>query len=666
MLKNIFNFFILLTITTLNLEVFSEPSSYTVESNQKVLQQLPFNNTQDFADATRGFIAPLLNQGIIKNSQGTVVWNLPLYNFVDTHLPIENSSSPSSVNPSLWRQLRLLNATGLFKVTKGIYQVRGADLANMTIVEGKTGLIIIDTLLSKETAQAALELYYQNRPKQPIKAVIYSHSHADHFGGVKGLISQEDVNQGKVKVIAPEGFTEAALDENVMAGNVMGRRALYMYGALIDPGVKGQASAGLGLTTSNGEMTLILPTDFVTKTGQEMIIDGIKFVFLMAPGSEAPSEMLFFLPEFKALGVAEDATHNMHNLYTLRGAKIRDAKAWAKYLNQAIEMFGPQTEVVFSQHHWPKWENSQVIDCLEKQRDMFKYIHDQTLRLANQGYTMVEIGERIKMPDSLAKEWYNRGYYGSLNHNAKSVYNFYLGWFSGNPSTLYVLPEVEAGKKYVAYMGGADAVLEKAQQDYDKGEYRWVAQVLNHLVFSDPQNQKAKNLLANTLDQLGYQAENATWRNFYLTGAQELRQGVQPRAILSPNSPDMIASMPIESFFDYLAIRLDGLKAAENPMKINFDLTDKNQQYLLEIKNGVLNYFPNKTNESADLTIALNRADFNALIMGQVKMEELVKSNKLALKGNPENLKKFQSLFDTFNPWFNIVEPQASTKKSAN
>ncbi len=564
---------------------------------------------------------------------------------------------PDTANPSLWRQLSLLQKAGLFKVVDGIYQVRNADLSNMTIIEGKTGLIIIDPLISKETAKTALELYYANRPRKDVKAVIYTHSHVDHFGGVKGVISQADVDAKKVQVIAPYGFLEAALDENILAGNVMSRRAMYMYGSLLKPGPEGQLSAGLGLTTSSGETTLIIPTHLVTKTGEEMTVDGVKIVFLMAPGSEAPSEMLFYFPEFKALAAAEDATHTMHNLYTLRGAKVRDARAWASYLNQAIEMFGPQTEVVFAQHHWPKWGNARVIDFIEKQRDMYKYIHDQSLRLANEGYNMVEIGEKIQMPDSLAKEWYNRGYYGSLNHNAKSVYNFYLGWFSGNPSTLHPLPIVEASKKEVEYMGGADAILEKAKKDFDQGNYRWVAQVLNYLVYAEPNNKQAKNLLADTLDQLGYQSENGTWRNFYLSGAKELREGVQPTAYANTASPDMVSSMPIENFFDFLAIKLNGLKAAENPMSINFNLPDQNKKYFVQIKNGVLNYSPDKNKDDATLTLTIDRKDLDSLIIGTATLDSLEKSGKLTVKGDKENFQKFLSLFDKFNPWFNLVQP---------
>jgi alkyl sulfatase BDS1-like metallo-beta-lactamase superfamily hydrolase len=540
--------FIIFILFCFNLYSF-EASKNTKELNQNVFDQLPFDHRQDFKDAFRGWMAPLPNNGVIQNQKGEVVWDLTAYSFMHGR-----SSTPSTVNPSLERQAQLVLNTGLFKVVEGLYQVRGADIANMTIVEGKTGIIVIDPLTTKETARAAIDLYFCNRPKKPIKAVIYTHSHVDHFGGVKGVISQEDVDKGYIKVIAPEGFTQAALEENVMAGNAMSRRAMYMYGALLEPSYRGQMTVGLGVGVSKGEITFIQPTQLIRKTGHKMTIDGVQFIFLMAPSSEAPAEMLFYIPELKALCAAEDATHTMHNLYTLRGAKMRDAKAWAGYLNEAIEMFGASAEVVFAQHHWPKWGNAELIDFLEKQRDMFKYIHDQTLRLANQGHTMVEIGEIIKMPDSLSKEWYNRGYYGSLNHNAKSVYNFYLGWFNGNPSTLHALPEVEASKKYVEYMGGSEAILRKATKDYAKGNYRWAAQVLNHLVYACPDNEQAKNLLADTLEQLGFQSENATWRNFYLCGAQELRHGVKRELVPATNSPDVIAAMPIENFFDYLAI----------------------------------------------------------------------------------------------------------------
>lgn len=644
-MKNLFVFF--LSIQILN----AVPTSLTIEENQKILKELPFDNQQDFEDINRGFIAPLPNNGIIENANGQIIWNLKTYDF------LENPLAPDSVNPSLWRQGRLLCKAGLFQVADRIYQIRGIDLSNMTIIEGKKGLIIIDPLISIETARAALDLYYQHRPKRPIKAVIYTHSHIDHFGGVRGIITQEEVQKGSVKIFAPQGFTQAALDESIMAGNAMARRASYMYGNLLKPGIDGQVTSGLGLTTSVGEISLILPTDFIMKTGEKKTIDGVRFVFVFAPNSEAPAEMLFYLPDLKALCAAEDATHTMHNLYTLRGAKIRDAKAWAHYLNQTIEMFGEKTEVVFSQHHWPTWGKNRVIDFLEKQRDLYKYIHDQSLHLANQGYTMLEIGEMIKFPKTLSQEWYNRGYYGTLNHNAKSIYCFYLGWFDGNPSTLHQLPPLETGQKMVEYMGGSEAILEKAQKDYDQGNYRWVAQVLNHLVFAEASNQKAKDFLANVLEQLGYQSENGPWRNFYLTGAQELRNGMQKSSLVSGVSPDIIKAMPTKSLFDYLAIQLDGPRAADKQISIYFELPDLKEKYLLQIKNGVLNYFTNRT-VKADATIRMKRSDFDQIILGTLKLKEAEKTKKITVKGDRQILETFLSLFDTFDFWFKMVEPQ--------
>lgn len=631
--------------------LFAQATPETENLNQKVLRELPFQNKQDFKDSAKGFIAPLPNHGIIKNQEGAIVWDLSSYKFLDSE-----RSSPNTVNPSLWRQAQLLAITGLFEVTEGIYQIRGADLSNMTIIEGKDGIIIVDTLISTETAKAALALYYDHRPKKPVKAVIYTHSHVDHFGGVKGVITQREVDEGKVKVYAPTGFTEAALSENVMAGNIMGKRAAFMYGSMLQPGPLGQMTSGLGLTTSNGTVSFIIPTDLITKTGEEKIIEGVQFVFLMAPESEAPSEMLFFLPQFNALCAAEDATHTMHNLYSLRGTKIRDAKAWASYLNETIELFGKHTEVVFAQHHWPKWGNQNVIDFLEKQRDLYKYIHDQTLRLANEGYTMQEIGELLKLPQSLSDVWYNRGYYGSLNHNAKSVYNFYLGWFDGNPATLYQLPSSESGPKFVEYMGGAEAILLKARKDFELGNYRWVAQVLNQLVFAQPKNKEAKDLLALALDQLAYQTENGPWRNFFLSGAKELRETSLKPAGPKTNSPDMIAAMPINLLLDYLAIRLNGLKAAEHPLTFNLNIPDLKEKYVLQIKNGVLNYFENRNWKNVEATVTITKNHLNLILFGKATIDQMRESKKLSIEGNQEVLNQFFSLLDQFDEHF-VVQP---------
>jgi alkyl sulfatase BDS1-like metallo-beta-lactamase superfamily hydrolase len=629
-----------------------EASKQTKELNAGVLKKLPFADKQDFDDAQRGFIAPLPNGGVIRGKDGKTVWDLNRFAFIK-----QDATAPDTVNPSLWRQSQLLMHAGLFKVTERLYQVRSADISNITFIEGDTGIIVVDPLISLETARASLKLYYQHRPKKPVVAVLYTHSHIDHYGGVKGVVSQEEVKAGKVKIIAPEGFLKAALDENVMAGNAMSRRALYMYGVLLPPEPKGQVTAGLGVTTSAGTITLIPPTDTITKTGQEMTIDGLKFVFQLVPDTEAPAEMHFYLPQLKVLCTAENCTHTLHNLYTLRGAKIRDALAWSKYLNEALERWGNKSEVLLSVHHWPVWGQKRIVDRITKQRDMYRYLHDQTLRLANQGYTMLEIGEMIQLPESLAREWSARGYYGSVNHDVKSVYVKYLGWFDGNPANLHPLPPVKASKRYVEFMGGAKAVIAKARKYYDKGEYRWVAEVMNHVVFADPQNTAARSLQAQALEQLGYQAESGPWRNFYLSGAQELRQGVMKAEIGSTGSPDTIKAMPLNLFFDYLGIRLNGPKAAGKNMVLNWHCPDTKEQYVLTLENGALNHTAQKQAKDADATVTLKRAALNEVILGQASLDAKMAAGDIKVEGNKEKLKELFSLMDKFDQWFNIVTP---------
>lgn len=629
-----------------------DATAETKRINSALLKQLPFDNREDFEDVQRGFIAPLPDGGVIRGKDGQVCWDLTRFSFIKPDAP-----APDTVNPSLWRQARLLLYAGLFKVTDRIYQVRSADLSNITFLEGKDGIIVVDPLITAETARASLELYYHHRPKKPVAAVIYTHSHVDHFGGVKGVTSEEDVKAGKVKIVAPDGFLKAALDENVMAGNAMTRRASYMYGNVVPPGPKGMVGSGLGITTSAGNVTLIPPTDIIVKTGQELTLAGLKFEFQVVPDTEAPAEMHFFLPELKTLCTAENCTHTLHNLYTLRGAKIRDALAWSKYLNEALQRWGDKSEILLSVHHWPVWGNKKVIDRIKSQRDMYRYIHDQALRLANHGYTMTEIAEILELPEPLAKEWYNRGYYGSLNHDVKSVYVKYLGWFDGNPANLHPLPPVEAAKRYVEFMGGADAVIEKARKYYDKGEYRWVAQVVNHVVFADPKNKGARELQADTLEQLGYQAESGPWRNFYLSGAQELRKGLAKTALATTASPDSIQAMPLDLFFDYLGIRLNGPKAAKAKMTLNWNFTDTKELYLVTLENGALNHTPNAQAEHADVTITLTRNALNEVILRQATLQAKVASGEIKVDGDKTKVPELLSYMDTFDFWFNIVTP---------
>ncbi|WP_203529973.1 alkyl/aryl-sulfatase, partial [Ensifer canadensis] len=595
-------------------------------------------------------VAPLPSE-LIKGESGNAIWNPEQYGFIK-----EGAEAPATVNPSLWRQSQLINMSGLFEVTDGIYQVRNLDLSNMTIIEGTEGITIVDPLVSAETAKVAIDLYFKNRGTKPVKAVIYTHSHVDHYGGVRGVVSEDDVTSGKVKIYAPEGFLEAAVAENVMAGTAMSRRASYMYGNLLAPDPKGQVGAGLGTTTSAGTVTLIPPTNIITKTGQKETIDGLTYEFLMAPGSEAPSEMLWYIEEKKAISAAEDATHTLHNTYSLRGAKIREPLPWSKYLNEALVMWGDKAEVMFAQHHWPTWTNEKVVNLLEKQRDLYRYINDETLRMVNHGMTMREIAETFKLPPSLDNFWANRGYYGSIYHDVAATYVLYLGWFDGNPSTLHELPPVEASKKYVEFMGGSDAVLDKAKKSFEAGDYRWVAQVANHVVFADPNNQPAKDLVADALEQLGYQAESGPWRNFYLTGAKELREGVKKLPTPNTASPDTVRAMSLDLFFDYLGVRLNAEKAGDAHIVLNFDF-GADGKYLVELENGVLNNTKDKQADEADATITLTRADLNSIALGETKLDQAVSDGKVKVAGDNAKLGQLVSMLDSFDFWFNIVTP---------
>lgn len=627
-----------------------DATTITKHINNAFLTKLPFSDKQDFEDAKRGFIAALPD-GNVKLSDGTVVWDLNKYDF------LKDDKVPDTVNPSLWRIAQLNMNNGLFKVVDRIYQIRGFDLSNMTIIEGDTGIIVVDPLISKEVAKAGLELYYANRPKKPVVAVLYTHSHVDHYGGVKGVVSEADVKAGKVKIIAPVGFIEEAISENVYAGNAMSRRSQYQYGSFLTPGPRGQIDAGLGKNTSLGEVTLIAPTVTIDTTGQKLNVDGIQMEFQMAPGTEAPSEMLVYLPQFNALCAAEDLTHTLHNLYTLRGAQVRDANKWWKAINAAIETWGDKVQVVFAQHHWPKWGNENIVPYMEKQRDQFKYLHDQSLRLMNQGYTMVEVAEAIDVPDPVSHEWYNRGYYGSVNHDSKAVYQKYLGWYNSNPADLHPLVPVEAAKKYVQYMGGADAVMKLAKVSYSKGEYRWVAEVMKHVVFADPSNRKARELQADAFEQLGYQQENPTWRNEYLMGAYELRNGVQKMNI-NVASQDTVLAMPVDMILDYMGLRLNGPKAKKvsSTFNIKFPGTPE-QNYAVRLEYGVLIYTPNKQYKTADITVTWPKATMIGILTGATTVDKEVAAGNVTIVGDKSKLQQLFDLQDNFESQFNIVTP---------
>ncbi|MDX1876468.1 alkyl sulfatase dimerization domain-containing protein [Mycolicibacterium sp. 141076] len=624
----------------------------TKAANKKVLDSLPFNERSDFEDARRGLIARP-DTLTIKDDKGNPVWDLEEYKKYIS----EDKAAPDTVNPSLWRNAQLCMEYGLFEVLPDkIYQVRGYDLSNITFIKGNTGWIVYDTLISPETAKAALDLVNQKLGPRPIVAVIHSHSHVDHYGGVRGIINQADVDSGKVKVVAPQAFVEDAVSENVIAGNAMSRRAVYMYGALLPRNAQGGVNGGLGMTVSTGLPTLIIPTDIITTTGQKMTIDGVDLEFQMTPGTEAPTEMNTFFPQFKAMWMAENTTNTMHNLLTLRGAQVRDARIWAKFLDDTIRVYGPNTEIKFQSHHWPMWGRDKIIDYWKKQRDMYKYMHDQSVRLMNEGLVGSEIAEEMQFPPELGNFWPDRGYYGTLKHNTRAVYQRYMGWYDGNPSDLDDLPPQAAAKKYVEYMGGEDAILHKAKKDFDEGNYRWTAMVLKHVVFANPDSVNGKNLLADSYEQMGYQAESGPWRSVYLQGAYELRNGVPTAGGTDTASPDTINAMPPEMMFDYLAVRLNGPKAAGKKITLNVDFTDLKKQYGLTVENGVLNY-ADGTIPNADAGLKLTKATMNEIQLGKVKLADAITANNVTVEGNRQSVDEFVGLLDTFQLWFNIVTP---------
>ncbi|MEB4676518.1 MBL fold metallo-hydrolase [Enterobacteriaceae bacterium G50] len=630
-------------------ETAKDASTFTKSVNQQYQQSLPFNDRQDFEDAQRGFIAPLLNEGKLTTPDGKVYYRALDYQF-DINAP-----APDTINPSLWRQSQVNGISGLFKVTDRMYQVRSQDISNITFIEGDTGIIVIDPLVTPNAAKASLDLYFKHRPQKPIVAVIYTHSHTDHYGGVKGIVSEADVKAGKVQIIAPAGFMEEAISENVLAGNIMSRRALYSYGLLLPHNAQGNIGNGLGVTLATGDPSIIAPTHSITKTGEKLNIDGLDFEFLMAPGSEAPSEMHLYIPALKALCTAENSTHTLHNFYTLRGAKTRDTAKWTDYLNETLDKWGSQAEVLFMPHTWPVWGNQHINDYISKYRDTIKYIHDQTLHLANQGYTMNEIGNMIHLPETLDKNWASRGYYGSVSHNARAVYNFYLGYYDGNPANLNPYGQVDMGKRYVKALGGSAHAINLAREAYNQGDYRWASELLKQVIAADPGDQVAKNLQADTFEQLGYQAESATWRGFYLTGAKELREGVKKFEHASTASSDTIKGMTVEMLLDYLAVRLDSEKAAGKNISLNFNFSN-NDNMNLSLENSVLNY--RKTLQpKADASFYMSRSDLHDVLVGQAKMADLVKAKKVKIIGNANKLNEIISCMDKFELWTNIVTP---------
>ncbi|AZA57845.1 alkyl/aryl-sulfatase [Chryseobacterium shandongense] len=627
-------------------------SNYTQKSNNALKNYLPFNDNTDFENAQKGLIATL-RDGEIKDAGGNTSYSTKIFDFL-------NAEAPSTANPSLWRQSRLNAINGLFKVAENIYQIRGFDLANMTLIKGKTGWIVIDPLTVEETALAGMELVKRHVGDFPVKAVLLTHSHIDHFGGMRAFINEKDITNGAIKVYAPDGFFEHSISENVMGGNAMSRRAAYMYGNLLPKNATGSLGSGLGTTTAKGSTGILEPTDIISKQdGETRVIDGVTIEFIYTPESEAPAEMMFYFPEFKAFCQAENISHTLHNLYTLRGAQVRNGLKWSSYIDKSIQKFGDKVEVSFGSHHWPVWGNSNIVTFWENQRDMYRFIHDQTLRLANQGYNPTEIAEMLKLPEALDKQFYNRGYYGSVSHDVKAQYQLYFGWFDGNPSNLNPLPPAEAGAKYIEFMGGEENLLQQAKKSYEKGEYRWVAEVLKHVVLSGSKNQKAKDLLADAYEQLGYMAESGPWRNFYLTGASELRNGKKMVARGGTASKDMINGMSSELFFDYMAMRYKGTDFSKEQFNFNILLTDRNEKVGLIVKNGMVTpRIGSFLSNNVTATVTMSRNDLAVLTAGNNdKVREYIKNRKIKVEGNAEAFINFIEHIDNFDAWFNIVEP---------
>lgn len=588
----------------------SKPASkYTAQANDAMYSMLDFDDKQEAEFAVRGLIdAPEKLE--LTDADGNVIWSQAAYCFLE-----EYEKAPDTTNPSLWENTKNNHAYGLFEVRDGIYQVRGYDMANLTVVKGDTGWIVFDPLMSTECSQAAMQLIEKNLGSYPTKAVIISHPHVDHFGGILGVMSHNEradagvsltkqLESGKIPIIVPEGFAEHAIAENVYAGKAMGRRANYQYGVLLEPGVTGKLAQGIGMGQSTGTVSYIAPTYEVKKTGESVTIDGVKMEFQMTPGTEAPAEMNTWFPQLKALWVAENCTGTLHNLYTLRGAQVRDGAAWAGYLTEAITRYGGDAEVTFQSHNWPHWGNQVVNEYLVNTAAVYKFINDQTLTYINQGYTSDEISNMIQLPEALEKVWYTRQYYGTVAHNSKAVYQKYMGWYDANPVNLNPLTPTDSAKKWVEYLGDVNEVLRMAKADYEKGEYQWVAEVTNTIVFADPENKDARLLCADALEQLGYQAESGPWRNAYLTAALELRNGNSATTAKAPkNDGSLVLEMTAPMMFDYMGILLDKQVLADYDFVMNVTLPDISQKYMLRIKNGVVLVYDDTLSKNADVSI---------------------------------------------------------------
>ncbi len=621
-----------------------DATATTVAANAAFAAKLNLKDQQEFEDARRGLIARPTGQ--IKNAKGEVIRDFDAFKFLD-------GEAPPTVNPSLWRHAQLNANVGLYKVMDGVYQLRGFDIANITLIEGKTGWIVVDALTSRESAAAAMAFAEKHLGKKPVSALILTHAHADHFGGALGVISQQEVAQRKVPVVAPAGFMEEATSENVLVGTGMGRRSVYQFGRDLPRSARGNLDTGLGKDVVYGAIGVVVPNWLIYQSSQPMQLDGVDFVFHNVPNAECPAELTFSVPAKKLYDGAENLSHTMHNLLPIRGAKVRDALRWANYMDQALEQT-QDTEVFIGSHHWPIWGNARVQEFITKHRDVYKYTHDQTVRLINAGYTPREIAEMVKLPASLADYFGARGYYGDLRHNVKAVYQFYMGFYDGNPANLDPLPPTESAKRYLELLGGADKAVAAAQVAYDKGDYRWAAELLNHAVLGDPSSPSARTLLAHTYEQMGYAAEAATWRNAYLTGAQELRQGPPVKGVSKAAVIDLLFQTPTERFLEAMAASLDGPAAAGKDLKINLVLTDLKESYVLWLENAVL-HFKRGTAPDANATLTLTKPIFVKMVAGTAGVKDTLLSDELQVKGSKIDLVRFFGLLDKAAGVFPVV-----------
>lgn len=625
-------------------------SAMTADANEAVYALLDFSDERERDFASRNLIAAPETLELTDES-GKVVWSQKAYAFLD-RADGSPAEAPATANPSLWRNAQLNHLYGLFEVVEGIYQVRGYDMTNITFVAGDTGWIVFDPLMSVECSRAAFELVTENLGSRPVTGIVMSHPHVDHYGGIKGIVSEEEVAERSIPIIVPAGFAEHAVAENVYAGNAMGRRASYQYGVMLDPGPQGSLSIGIGMGQSKGSISYIAPTDTIVATGDVRTIDGVTMEFQMTPGTEAPAEMNTWFPDLKALWVAENCTGTLHNLYTLRGAEVRDGNAWANYLMETKARYGAEAQVTFQAHNWPHWGNDVVNEYLESTAAMYKFITDQTLMYVNLGYTSTEIANMIELPSALEKNWYTRQYYGTVRHNAKAVYQKYMGWYDANPVNLHPLAPADTAKKFVEYFGDTDAVLARAAQDFEAGEYQWVAQVTNLIVFADPANEAARLLCADALEQLGYAAESGTWRNAYLTGAKELRFGVDddPK-YRTTGSADIQRAMEPAMMLDYLGILIDANAAQDLDLRINLAFTDE-EPYLLVVRSGVVLYERGVQDESADATLTMERLGMFAILNRDEEAQKAIR-----VEGDPNVIAKLTEHMVAFEFFFNIVEP---------